>query len=176
MVENGGKHPLGSLYLPRKVGERSLKSVENKYKLTKIKTAVNLCQNQNPTMKVVREFEERAAETGRYSLLKDAIKYAKELDLDLKQSELNPTCRTADGKEASGRQIGVWAKRAQQQQLRQEIAKEKWQDKLLKIRWEDDQLSRSCFEWLKEWKTGPSNMYTIAEVQEPYQQLLPTKL
>ena len=67
MVENGGKHPLGSkalLYLPRKVGGGGLKSVENEYKVTKIKTAVNLYQNQDPTMKVVREFEERATETG----------------------------------------------------------------------------------------------------------------
>ena len=161
MVENGGKHPLGSkalLYLPRKVGGRGLKSVENVYKLTKNKTAVNLYQNQDPTMKVVGEFEERATETGHHSLIKDAVyvKYAKELDLDLKLSEINPTCRTADGNEVSGKQIGVLAKRAQQQQLRQEITKEKWQGKLLKIRWEDDQLSRSCFDWLKEWKTGPS--------------------
>ena len=158
MVENGGKHPLVSkafLYLPRKVGGRGLKSVENEYKLTKIKTAVNLYQNQDSTMKVVREFEERAMENGHHSLIKDAVKYAKELDLDLKLSELNPTCRTADGNEVSGKQIGVWAKRAQQQQLRQEITKEKWQGKLLKIRWEDDQLSRSCFDWLKEWKTSP---------------------
>ena len=177
MVENGGKHPLVSkafLYLPRKVGGRGLKSVENEYKLTKIKTAVNLYQNQDSTMKVVREFEERAMENGHHSLIKDAVKYAKELDLDLKLSELNPTCRTADGNEVSGKQIGVWTKRAQQQQLRQEITKEKWQGKLLKIRWEDDQLSRSCFDWLKEWKTSPSN--TIAAVQELYQQLLPTKL
>ena len=95
MVENGGKHPLGPkalLYLPRKVGGRGLKSVENEYKLTKIKTAVNLYQNQDPTMKVVREFEERATETGHHLLIKDAVKYAKELDLDLKLSELNPTC------------------------------------------------------------------------------------
>ena len=44
MVENGGKHPLGSkalLYLPRKVGGGGPESVENEYKLTKIKTAVN---------------------------------------------------------------------------------------------------------------------------------------
>ena len=54
MVENGGKHPPGSkalLYLPREVGGRGLKSIENEYKLTKIKTAVNLCQNQDSTMK-----------------------------------------------------------------------------------------------------------------------------
>ena len=113
MVGNGGKHPLGSkalLYLPRKVGGRGLKCVENEYKLTKIKTAVNLYQNQDPTMKVVREFEERATENGHHSLIKDAVKYAKELDLDLKLIELNPTCRTANGNEVSGKQIGVWEK------------------------------------------------------------------
>ena len=149
MVENGGKHPLGSVP-SGKVGGWGLKSVENEYKLTKIKTVVNLCQNPDPTMKVVREIEERAAESGYHSLLKDAIRYAKDLDLDLKLSELNPTCRSVDGKEANGKQIGVWEKRAQQQQLGLEITKEKWQGKLLKIKWEDDQLGRSCFDWLKE--------------------------
>ena len=161
MLENGRKHPLGSkalLYRPRE-GGRGLKSVENEYKPSKIKTAVNLYQNQDPTMKVVRLFEERAAESGHHSLLKDAIKYAKELDLDLKLSELNPTCRTADGKEASGNQIVVWTKRAQQQQFRQEITKKKSQGKLLKIRWKDYQLSRSCFDWLKEWKTLSQTKY-----------------
>ena len=52
------------LYLPRKVGGRGLNSVEDEYNLTKIKTAVNLYQNQDPTMKVVREFEERATHLG----------------------------------------------------------------------------------------------------------------
>ena len=55
---------------------------------------------------------------------KDAMKYAKGLDLDLKLRELNPTCRTQQmvKRRVRGRQIGVCAKRAQQQQLRQEIA------------------------------------------------------
>ena len=42
MVENGGKHPLGTselLYLPRRVGGRGLKSIEAEYKLTKVKAA-----------------------------------------------------------------------------------------------------------------------------------------
>ena len=77
-------------------------------------------------------------------------------------------CRTTDGEEASGRQIGVRAKCAQRQQLRQEITKEKLQSK--RSGWKNDQLSRSWFNGLKEWKTGPSN--NIAAVQELYQQLL----
>ena len=113
IVENGGKHPLGSkslLYLPREDGGRGLKSAENEYKLAKIKAAVNLCQNTGPTMEPLRWFEEASAQSGHHSLLKDAIKYAKELHLDLKLGEGEPTYRTVDGKETEGRRIGTCAK------------------------------------------------------------------
>ena len=126
IVENGGKHLLGSkslLYLPREDGGRGLKSVE---KLAKIKAAVNLCQNTNPTMELVRSFEEASGQSGHHSLLKDAIKYAKELHLDLKLGEGEPTCRTVDGKETEGRKIGTYAKEFQQKQLRKETEEEKW--------------------------------------------------
>ena len=71
-VENGGKHPLGTsdlLYLPRKVGGRGLKSIEAEYKLTKVKAAVRLYNNSDPTMQLVRQFEEKARRTGRHSLI-----------------------------------------------------------------------------------------------------------
>ena len=74
----------------------------------------------------------------------------------------------------SGRRIGALAKRPQQKQLFQEMSEERWQGKLFKNRRDDDKLSKGCFAWLKEWRTCPS--YTIAGVQELYQQLLPTKL
>ena len=48
MVENGGKHPLGTsdlLYLPRKVEGRGFKSIEAENKLTKVKAAVRLYNN-----------------------------------------------------------------------------------------------------------------------------------
>ena len=51
IVENGGKHPLGStalLYLPRMLGGRGLKSVEREYKQTKIKAAVRLYRKKRP--------------------------------------------------------------------------------------------------------------------------------
>ena len=58
IVENGGKHPLGStslLYLPRVLGGRGLKSVEREYKQTKIKAVVRLYRNKDPAMDVVSE-------------------------------------------------------------------------------------------------------------------------
>ena len=51
LVESGGKHPLGStalLYLPRKKGGRGLKSVEQEYKLVKIKAALKVYKNLDP--------------------------------------------------------------------------------------------------------------------------------
>jgi len=153
IVENGGKHLLGSkslLYLPREDGGRGLKSVENEYKLAKIKAAVNLCQNTGPTMEPLRWFEEASAQSGHHSLLKDAIKYAKELHLDLTLGEGEPTCRTVDGKETEGRKIGTCAKEFQQKQLHQETEEEKWQGKLFKSGWNDKMLSKGCFDWTKE--------------------------
>ena len=55
MVENGAKHPLGStelLYLPRNTrpGGRGMKSLGAEYKIIKIKAAVHLYANPDPTM------------------------------------------------------------------------------------------------------------------------------
>ena len=60
-----------------------LKSVENEYKNTKIKVAVKLYCNADPTMITVRSFEELAVQNGRHSIIKNAKKYALELDLQL---------------------------------------------------------------------------------------------
>ena len=79
MISNGAKHPLGSpdlLYLLRKLGGRGLESIEIKYKTIKIKAAVNLYSNNDPTMHLVKPFDENAARTGRRSLIKDAESYA----------------------------------------------------------------------------------------------------
>ena len=60
IVESGGNLPKGSiaiLYTSRKLGGRVLKSVENEYKNTKIKSAVKLYCNADATMAAVRSFE-----------------------------------------------------------------------------------------------------------------------
>ena len=82
--ENGGKHPLNSpavMYLPRHLGGCGLRSIEQEDKHTKIKAAVKLYQNVDPTMRTVWMFEERAVEKGHSSLLTKAHKYAEELEI-----------------------------------------------------------------------------------------------
>ena len=71
--ENRGKHPLGStalIYLLRADGGRGL---------TKVKGALELYSNTNPTMELVRKFEEHAADKGHPSLVKEATRFSEEM-------------------------------------------------------------------------------------------------
>ena len=84
-------------------------------------------------------------------------------------------CVTTEGKAVTAARAGNLLKQSQEKQYL-EIAKDKkWQGKLFRIRWEDENLSIiSCFAWLKGWATCPT--YTIAGMYELFEQLLPTKL
>ncbi|CAH3114311.1 unnamed protein product [Pocillopora meandrina] len=56
LKENGGYHPMGTtdlIYLSRKFGGRGLKSVESTYKNIKVKTAIKLYANEDPTMRML---------------------------------------------------------------------------------------------------------------------------
>ena len=74
------------MYLPRKLGGRGVKSLEEEYKLTTIKAAVKLYSNPDPLMQVDERYEEKAEGSGLRGLIEDAKKYAQELGLELKLS------------------------------------------------------------------------------------------
>ena len=70
--DSGGKHPLGStslVYLPRVLGGRGLRSAEAEYKQIKIKSAISLHSNNDPTMSLLRASEEQATTQGHQSLI-----------------------------------------------------------------------------------------------------------
>ena len=61
IVENGGKHPAGSsalLYLQRAVGGRGMKFVETVYNMTTIKAALKIHGLMDPTVKLVKNWDE----------------------------------------------------------------------------------------------------------------------
>ena len=62
------------LYVSRMLGGRGLTSVDHEYKNDKIKAAVKLYCNSDPTMTAVRSFEELAVQSGRHSIIKNAKK------------------------------------------------------------------------------------------------------
>ena len=68
IVSSGGKHPLSSTVLVREKGGRGLRSFEDEYKAIKVKSELKLHTNTDPTMQMVRAFEERAENKGHQSL------------------------------------------------------------------------------------------------------------
>ena len=166
IVENDGNHPpslTSLLYISRGKRGRGMRSVD-------------MSKSSNQIVEAVREFEEHAVASGHQSLLKEAAKYAEELNITLQLDILNPVCVTTEGTVlVTTARAGSLLSNSQEMQFL-EIAKDKkWQGKLFRIRWEDESLSiTSCFAWLKGWATCPT--YTIAGMYELYEQLLPTKL
>ena len=111
--------------MSRKEGGRGLKSVEKEYKNSKIKAAVKLCCNSDPTMAAVSSFEELSVQKRRHSIIKDAKKYADELSLQLQLSFPNPTI-TADDKEFEVKKTKEVIYKARQQQTKATVAQERW--------------------------------------------------
>ena len=106
-MEKGGNHPLGSvvaqLYISRKNDGSGLGSVEAEYKRIKIKAAVKLFENSDTTLRAVRKFEEKTVQTGCYSIIRDAEKYASEPHLTLKLQHPNPRATTEDDYKIGGK-------------------------------------------------------------------------
>ena len=137
LKENGGYHPWGttdSLYLPIKFRLGGLKSVKSTYKNIKGKTAIKLYANDDPTMRMVRELEEKCERTGRRSLNKDTERYASERGLYLKLNYPYPTANTEEGEELPGEIVGVMMRIKEEQNRTEEVRQQKWQGKLTEAR------------------------------------------
>ena len=128
IVENGGNQPASLtslLYLPRKKGGRGgLRSVEHEYKITKIKSLLKLYLNSDQTVEAVREFKVHARASGHQFFVKEAAKYAEELNITLQLDTLNPVCVTTEGKVVTAARAGNLLKQSQEKQF-VEIAKDK---------------------------------------------------
>ena len=68
-------------------------------------------------MEAVREFEEHAMASGHQSLVKEAAKYAEELNITLQLDILNPVCVTTEGKVVSEERVGNLLKQSQKKQF-----------------------------------------------------------
>ena len=81
--------------------------------------------------------------SGHQSLVKEAAKYAEELNITLQLDTLNPVCVTTEGKVVTAARAGNLLKQSQEKQFLQ------WQGKIFR---QDESLSiTSSFAWLKGW-------------------------
>ena len=145
------------------------------YKVTKVKAAIRMYENQDPAMKMVREFDERAESFGHKSIVKDAAKFAAELGVDLHLKHPEPVCVMSSGEAIPTQRVKGVLKECVEEKYERDVRGLEWQGKLLRERKDDEQLcTNGCFSWLRTWRSCPT--YTIAGAFELYEQLLPTKL
>ena len=140
------------------------------------KRALKIHGSTDPTVKLVKNWDENSASKGPHSMLADAVKYAREFGLDLDLTKPDATCQVVStGDEIIDNKIPDALKNAITSRLQQELMDQKWQGKITTARWEDQELSlKECYTWLKGWKEAP--IHTIAGIEDLHQQLLPTKI
>ena len=63
---------------------------------------------------------------------------------------------------------------AQQEKIKEQVAGQNWQGKLIASRWHDAEQGNGCFGWISRWRTCPTNV--IAGVYEIYEQLVLTRV
>ena len=86
------------------------------YKATKIKGVMKLYSYKDPEIKVVPEFDERAEQEARRSVLKEAIKFAEELSVELDLEDPKPVKKEV--------------RRCQVEKFRDEVRQQQWQGRL----------------------------------------------
>ncbi|PFX18510.1 Retrovirus-related Pol polyprotein from type-1 retrotransposable element R2 [Stylophora pistillata] len=166
--------PLSYFHRGGNKGGRGLHSTQTEYKETKVRAAVNLYQNRDPAMKMVRDFEEHAESVGRQALTKEVAAYAREYGLQLQLEYPDPVCVTEEGEVIPGKKVKNLLKRHRESRIREEIREQRWHGKLVMERERDEELSAErCFWWMGDWRTCPT--LTIAGMFELYEQLLPTR-
>ena len=108
---------------------------------------MNIYGNADPTMRLVREYEEKTAQVGRRSIVKDVEKFAEEMGIDLKLQHPDLTGHTGEGERIETPKIGDWMKKKVQSNGYKEMKSEKWQGKVITGQWQDDKLAGECFTW-----------------------------
>ena len=136
-----------------------MRSVEEEYKMTKIKSAIKLYNNDDSTMSLVRAFKENAAHQGHQSVVKEARTFAQELGITLDSSFPHPKCRdNTDGAGVHGDKIKRHFKKAVLERRKTKVMEKRWQGKLLAARWKET--SWTSGDALHGWRIGIRRLLT----------------
>ena len=106
--------------------------------------------------------------------LKEVTRFSSSLGLELNLNYLTPSCCTKEGEEVEYSKIKQTLRGTQQEKLKELVAGQNWQGKLIASRWEDAEQGNGSFGWLSHWRT--CSTYVAAGVYKLYEQLLPTRV
>ena len=162
MDTNGAKHTLQLNvinYLPRNKGGRGLRSLEETYKVTKIKLAVKLMNDHDQRMEIVRQYHKITSKSTSFSVFKDAMRYAQEFDIKMELVDDNLVI--VDEEITPVKSIDIISNKLKvKSNLRRhtEILNSTWQGLNLKQRIEDENVIQKYFTWLQNWQSCPTDV------------------
>ena len=166
------------LYLSRDKGGRGLRSLEETYKEVKIKCAVKVKVDRDPSMRVVNRFHQLQMNTQSYSLFKEASKYATEKGINIIFD--HESCRNVhnditlhSNDEKCIEKISTELKKIRTNEKMQTILASNWQGMIYKNRIEDETVKNDYNYWLKAWKSCPTSI--VSEIMQLFFQTLKTK-
>ena len=156
-------------YLPGNLGGSGLESIEDSYKLTKIKMAnyINNCKDKGVQVVNAHEMEKiLKISKNRKSLFKDANKYAAEYSLTCEFDNTNTILKDIDGKTT---QINSQSPQAIKNPLRQALQKKyienmkerAWLGALTTKQLEDPDMPPNANQVFRKWKNIPDTVYSV---------------
>ena len=172
LTERGAWHPqhLNTLLYPaRSLGGRGLKQISTAYKETKIKAAIRLATSDDSKLQAVRQFQVIKEKTGRRSILKDARKYAIDMEPQLEIAN-DPMLSMRSVEDRTYTAIDVKGaknvlSRGRMVQVKKDIKQSIWQGNITAHRMEDENVELpECFNWSVKWRSAPT--YTICAINE----------
>ena len=89
-------------------------------------------------------FDEKASERGHQSFTKDAVTFAREIDLELNLTYPQSSCSKVGGDEIPKKQVKEALKKSVVSKLKSEVGDQTWEGKLLASRWKDEDLDKKC--------------------------------
>ena len=166
------------MYLPKTVGGRGFKSVEDTYRMTKIKVAHHINVSRDPRMKLIRSFQDYKMKRNRRSIIAQAIRTCKNhFELEMRFEE-GKTVLTENEKSmefcendanAIKRRLENSLKRVYQERVRSQ----KWLGHFATLISDSKDLSPNSQAINHKWKNIPDIVLSTNIAIK--QQLLPTK-
>ena len=113
----------------------------------------------------MRKFEERKVAKGLKSVLKDAQKYAEELNIACVYEETKTTMtnegRTMEVEQPSPKLIAEFLTTAVNNSLTKEVSKQKWLGAFTSLQYEDSNISTDSSAVLQKWQNIPDVVYNV---------------
>ena len=145
-----------------------LKSVEQVYKETKIKTALHMLRSTDPAVKAAAKADLIRMQKGRRSITRDANTFANEIsvEISINQDEewemIKFESQDKSTHLALSQTLENVLTRARTEAAEHSIETQKWQGKIINNCLNDENIGPHCFDWLTNWENCPSE--TIRDV------------